>query len=595
MVATIGRMSAGSGYEYLTGAVTTGTHDYYAGNGEAPGQWFGAGTVRLGLAGEVQPEQMAALFGQFLDPRTVDVQNINGHMAVRPAVDAAGRPVTPVRLGAKPYDFSKSKQDGATKAAVAGFDVQFAPSKSVSAMWALSDEPARRRIEAAHEQSISVAFGYLEQHTLFARAGRDGVRQVDAEGFIVARYRHRTSRNGDPQLHTHCAVLNRVWCHDAQKWRTIDGTELYRHKVAVGAVYAREFEERLVAEFGVMFDGDAASGFREVSGIDPALTKQWSSRRTEISEHYTSLAAEHRAIHGELTRDQRAALLQKATTDTRRPKTGGALHERWSVEAGAVNRDAVHRLTHRERRPATVKAAAAMDNTAEVVKQIVERVSMERSTFYRAHVAAIAGQLLPEWTAGTGSVTARMEQLTAAAVDQRALVPISIVMPTPNPPDVLRRRSGESQFDGHGARKFSTLAVMNAEERIVQLAERAGAPVLDLVHVARVIEVTEAKAGRQLGSDQLAAVHALTMGEWWLTTVIGPAGTGKTTMLQSVVAAYHQADRQVYGLSLSQNADPGPRGRDGREFEEHCPVVHRRTRRARCPRRPQTRPQARPG
>ena len=554
MVATIGRITAGSGYEYLTGAVATGTHDYYAGNGEAPGRWFGAGTTRLGLSGEVQPGQMAALFGQFLDPRTVDVQNVNGHMAVQPAVDDAGRPIRPVRLGAKPYDFSKSKQEGATKAAVAGFDVQFAPSKSVSALWALADEPARWRIEAAHEQSISVAFGYLEQHTLFARAGRDGVRQVDAEGFIVARYRHRTSRNGDPQLHTHCAVLNRVWCEDAQKWRTIDGTELYRHKLAVGAVYAREFEERLVAEFGVTFDGDAASGFRELAGIDPALTKQWSSRRTEISDHYTNLAAEHRAIHGELTRDQRAALLQKATTDTRRPKTGGVLHERWVVEAGAINRDDVHRLTHPQWRPATVKAAVERDNTDEVVKEIVERVSMERSTFYRAHVAAIAGQLLPDWTAGTGSVTARMEQLTAAAVDQRAIVPISNVMPTPNPPDVLRRRSGESQFDGHGARKFSTLAVMHAEERIVQLAERSGAPTLERVHVARVIEVTEAKAGHRLGSDQLAAVHALTTGEWWLTTVIGPAGTGKTTMLQSVVAAYHQADRQVYGLSLSQNA-----------------------------------------
>lgn len=103
-------------------------------------------------------------------------------------------------------------------------------------------------IEHAHDDAITAAFGHLEQHGLFSRAGRGGVRQIDAERFVVARYRHRTNGEGHPQLHTHCAVLNRVWSVDTDghgKWRTIDGRGLYRELHAAGTVYARVFEQEL--------------------------------------------------------------------------------------------------------------------------------------------------------------------------------------------------------------------------------------------------------------------------------------------------------------------------------------------------------------
>ena len=560
VVATLGRISGGSGYEYLTNSVATGAHDYYTGAGEAPGRWAGAGTARLGLAGTVQEHEMKALFGQFLDPRTV---GFDAKGAMVPVLDERGRAVETVRLGAKPYAF----KEGSDRQAVAGFDVQFAPSKSVSALWALAPEDTRRRIEALHDQAIDDAFSYLDSHVVFARSGSNGVRQIDAEGLIVARFQHRTSRNGDPQLHTHCAVLNRVYCPQDGKWRTLDATTLFREKHAAGAVYARSFEEALERELGVSFAVAPAPEFvpadeipvgltvgevpfREIDGVPEALTHRWSSRRSEIVEHWAGLAADYRAEHGcEPTKADRVRMFQQATLATRRPKGGGVgLHDRWQIEAGFDGRTVAELLAGGSE---SVPAKVVPMSTAEAV--IVQQIGKERARFQRAHVAAKAGPWLAHLE-GEGTVVERIEALTDAVLASPAMVPLSSLRIGLEPPEPLRRRSGESQYESHGARQWSTTAVLAAERDIIGWATAHTTHQLDPVSVAAVIEQSELTSGRTLGADQLAAVKALTTSNHQLVTVIGPAGAGKTTMLSTVVDAYRTAGRKVVGLALSQNA-----------------------------------------
>ena len=50
----------------------------------------------------------------------------------------------------------------------------------------------------------------LANEACFARRGADGQTLIEANGFIGAAFRHRTSRAGDPQLHTHVVVPNLV-------------------------------------------------------------------------------------------------------------------------------------------------------------------------------------------------------------------------------------------------------------------------------------------------------------------------------------------------------------------------------------------------
>ncbi len=94
--------------------------------------------------------------------------------------------------------------------AVAGYDLTFTPVKSVSALWALAPLEVAKAIEECHHKAVADTLAYLESQACFTRMGTNGVAQVDADGFIAAAFDHRDSRAGDPNLHTHVAVSNKV-------------------------------------------------------------------------------------------------------------------------------------------------------------------------------------------------------------------------------------------------------------------------------------------------------------------------------------------------------------------------------------------------
>ena len=106
--------------------------------------------------------------------------------------------------------------------AVAGYDLTFSPVKSVSTLWAVADPAVAAQIERAHQAAVADALSFIEQHALFTRTGANGVRQVDVQGLVAAAFTHRDSRAGDPDLHTHVAVANKV--------QTLDGRWLQHRR-----------------------------------------------------------------------------------------------------------------------------------------------------------------------------------------------------------------------------------------------------------------------------------------------------------------------------------------------------------------------------
>jgi conjugative relaxase-like TrwC/TraI family protein len=187
-------------WRYYTAGVACRASEYYLGVGEAPGRWHGRGLRELGLApgAVVRERELDALFARGLHP-------------------TAG-----TRLG------RAWRSDGVT-----GFDLTFSAPKSVSALWALADSSAQAVAE--HRVAVRAALAYLDTHAALSRRGTDGVEQVGSAGLVSALFDHRTSRAGDPQLHTHALVLNKVRCADG-RWRTIDATELFHHKKSAGMV-----------------------------------------------------------------------------------------------------------------------------------------------------------------------------------------------------------------------------------------------------------------------------------------------------------------------------------------------------------------------
>lgn len=332
MVMTIHKLSAGDGYTYLTRHIAGGdvqrergqdAADYYTAEGNPPGRWIGRGAHLLGLKGKTVTEaQMRALFGLGMHPDADQIieQFVGQHL--RPGMTqtqlaelrtAAHRQATLGRpfpryaalapfeervsgklhgireeIGREPNDaeVKKIRREEAhrQRAAVAGYDVVFAPVKSAALLWALDERPeVREAVVAAHNDAKDSALQMLERHAAFTRAGTGGVAQIETRGLIAASFDHYDSRSGDPNLHTHVAISNKV-CGVDGVWRSLDGRALYRIVVATSEHYNTAFEVAPTARLGVRFKPRPTTAsikepVREIEGVPLEWVDHFSRRQ----------------------------------------------------------------------------------------------------------------------------------------------------------------------------------------------------------------------------------------------------------------------------------------------------------------------------
>ncbi len=124
--------------------------------------------------------------------------------------------------------------------------------KSVSTLWAVAEPAVAAVIERAHQAAVHDALRFIEEHALFTRTGPQGIRQVNVRGLVAAAFTHRDSRAGDPDLHTHVAVANKVQTLDG-RWLSIDGRVLFKANVAASETYNTALEQHLRDTLGVRF------------------------------------------------------------------------------------------------------------------------------------------------------------------------------------------------------------------------------------------------------------------------------------------------------------------------------------------------------
>jgi hypothetical protein len=120
---------------------------------------------------------------------------------------------------------------------VAGFDLTFSPSKSISTAWALADADTKETIYACHRRAIEVVLAYAEREVFHSRSGKNGVVQEDVEGVVATAFTHFDSRAGDPQLHDHVVVANRARSVSDGVWRTLDSRGLFKSVVMLGELH----------------------------------------------------------------------------------------------------------------------------------------------------------------------------------------------------------------------------------------------------------------------------------------------------------------------------------------------------------------------
>jgi conjugative relaxase-like TrwC/TraI family protein len=296
VVADIAKLSVGR-EEYYTRELATDHEQYLSGHGESPGRWYGAGASSLGLAGEASVAGFQAMF--------------------------EGRDPTTGELLGRPHG----------RNAVPAFDVVLRPTKSVSILYGLGDSATGLAVLRAHHAGLAEAVAYLDEHP-GARRGHGGVQRVSGRGLLAVGFDHRTSREGDPLLHTHLVVANRIQGPDG-RWTALDGRDLYRHRLAADAIYRATYQRELVRTLGVGWTAADAYGNRELQGLSGELVRLFSKRTDQIDLELERLEASGR--------ERTPRVVKWAVRATRKVKEQTAsdtLYGRWRTEAAERGVDA---------------------------------------------------------------------------------------------------------------------------------------------------------------------------------------------------------------------------------------------------------------
>jgi conjugative relaxase-like TrwC/TraI family protein len=603
----------------------TGLASYYTERGETPGVWIGSGLGGIdGLtAGDpVTAEQMRALFSCGLHPLAeLRQQQLEGpDLALRDYQDAArlGAPFKIVDSDVGPFRLEVSRRFAAIQAAaglpagsalsaadrarvrtevarefflaahgrepidarelagqiardsrprtqtVAGYDLTFSPVKSVSTLWAVADPEVAAVIERAHHAAVQDALAFIEKHALFTRTGPQGIRQVNVRGLVAAAFAHRDSRAGDPDLHTHVAVANKVQTLDG-RWLSIDGRVLFKVNVAASETYNTALEQHLRDSLGVRFAERPGTDptkrpIREIVGIDPRLNQRWSTRRAHIETRRGDLAIQFQKDHGRPPTPVEALhLAQQATLETRdakhEPRSLAEQRATWLGEAAAVlgSAQAVASMVRTVLTPPAETAPIADSHwIAQTADHMLAVMEASRSTWQMWHVRAEAQRQVRTTDVPTEHAAALVDLLLDEVLDRR-----SIALAPPHDgieePDVLRRLDGSSVYTVARAALYTSQRILDAEQRLLTTAGRRDGSAVDQVAVEMAL-LEMAANGSALDAGQASLVHQMCTSGSRLQLAISPAGAGKTTAMRAVALAWTQDGSQVIGLAPSAAA-----------------------------------------
>ena len=497
MVASIGAIaSASQGVSYYE------RDGYYAQDDPAHKEasaWTGKGADELKLSGPVEPEQ----FKKILEGHVPDG---TGHL-----------------LGRRQKDGTIQHRPGR--------DITFSAPKSVSLAALIGGD---RRIVTAHDKAVKRTLGWVEKNVAETRlkdAEKGRMVRTGGQKMVAATFRHDTSRNLDPQLHTHAVIANMLQ-GEGGKWRTMANESLYRAQKLIGMVYRNELARGL-DKLGYGIEKTHADGRFEIAGVSRKVIEAYSTRRAEIEAAMKERGLGASADNPRLA--ERAALM---TRSHKREVDHEALREHWKQQAAELGFDAVSIAAGAMARTAgKAKAELSLDSRGtpgeertataaeNAVSWAVAHLSEREAVFSRTDVLAAA----LAWKPGAisiGEAERTVSELQKSGALHAANLPVR----------------GESlTTDKAIADEKETISLMNEGQG------RSKAPM-------RARRVDKLLRNGPLTDGQKAAVKLILSERDRVVGVQGYAGTGKTTMLNRARALLEKRGYELKGLAPSASA-----------------------------------------
>jgi conjugative relaxase-like TrwC/TraI family protein len=442
-----------------------------------------------------------------------------------------------------------------TRHAVVGFDLTFSVPKSVSVLWALSPRKLQNEILQCHHSAVTATLQWLEASVIHTRAGRNGVAHIGTRGAMAAAFDHWESRAGDPQLHTHLVIANRVQRITDGAWVTLDSRTLYKAAVAASEHYNGLLFDALHRHLGTDADfrtpaANTHNPSQQLTGVDDALIREFSNRSRLIDLETDRLVAEWTAGHG--TPPSATTIIklrQQATLSTRTAKSESVtpLHQlsaQWRTRAMAkgFEPEQVLAATVRRSHRAPFRSADFAPSWIDAVGSLArERVATKRSTWNRWNLLAEAERVCAEIRCQTAEDRSTMIDAVATAAESQS-VPLNerrYTAPVEAQADL--RFNNQCVFDFHGTRLYTDVGTLANEDVVMEARNDDGGPAVSATVTMDSLSNYKHRGQLELHADQRAAAANVLLSGNRLDAIVGPAGTGKTTTLGAVKAAWEAA------------------------------------------------------
>lgn len=196
--------------------------------------------------------------------------------------------------GFAPADGWPLSQRARTRTHAPGFDIVLSPDKSISALWAISPDFDRKRIERAVMDAARLTLATtVFRHCAATRSGKAGRdRRVETGDILAAAFPFHVSRELDPQLDVSCTVFNFVQTHRDLRFRTLHAYPIYSWKKAIGAIFRNRLAYRLRSRLGLETERHGAHGeYVRIRHMDPGLEELWSKRNARLRVHRNAVRA----------------------------------------------------------------------------------------------------------------------------------------------------------------------------------------------------------------------------------------------------------------------------------------------------------------
>lgn len=478
--------SAGGAASYYT--TEQAAIEYYA-DEAVPSQWHGQGAEINGLDGGVKAEDLTRILEGKVKEVTKDAQGNE-----QTTEKQLGRTVIDEKTGERKSDHR------------AGWDLTFSAPKSVSIE---AEIFGNKEMRQAHEAAVLATMDWLEKDGAQTRING---KRVETGNLTYATFSHATSREGDPQTHTHVLVANLTYVDG--KAYSLSNERLMQMRTTADAVYKNELASR-AQKLGYALEYDDRGNF-EIKGYDKTARDQFSKRSEQIKG-----SLEER---GHDVENASYEARQAATLATRQEKAEGhsesaAAHRgRWQAEAKEAFIERVKAVDPQQLK-SDVTAKDLIDSAISSVaerEQVFAKKDLVKEAMLQSSGRVSSDELLKEieGRAESGSLIRREQDKSGARYTTSQAI------------------AGELWADKQiSAGREGHTHVMNEKEfqsALAKFEERKGFHLKD--------EQREAARSILTGSDQFQAVQ-------------GSAGTGKTTMVEFIREAAESKGWSLKGMA----------------------------------------------